>query len=97
MTIFLPEVDAGKVKIGSDARITLDAFPDRAFDAKVSFIASKAQFTPKEVETRTERQKLSFRTKINLVDSRKLPAKPGMPGVAYIRLDETVSWPEQLK
>lgn len=97
MTIFLPEVAAGKVQIGADARISIDAFPDRVFAAKVSFIASKAQFTPKEVETRTQRQKLSFRVKINLVNGDNLPAKPGMPGVAYIRLDDTVSWPEQLK
>jgi HlyD family secretion protein len=97
MTIFLPEVEAGKVRIGTDARITLDAFPNRAFAANVSFIASKAQFTPKEVETRTERQKLSFRVKINLVNGDDLPAKPGMPGNAYVRIDNSTNWPEHLK
>lgn len=97
MTIFLPETEAGKVRIGSDARIKLDAFPHRAFAAKVSFIASKAQFTPKEVETRTERQKLSFRVKINLVDAGDLSAKPGMPGNAYVRIDKLANWPEHLK
>lgn len=97
MTIFLPEIQAGKVRIGTNARIMLDAFPDRAFAAKVSFIASKAQFTPKEVETRSERQKLSFRVKINLVNGDDLPAKPGMPGNAYVKIDNSTGWPEHLK
>ncbi len=97
MTIFLPETEAGKVRIGSDARITLDAFPERAFAAKVSFVASKAQFTPKEVETRTERQKLSFRVKVNLINRDDLPAKPGMPGNAYVITGNSTDWPEHLK
>jgi len=97
MTVFLPETAAGRVKIGSDARIVLDAFPDEVYKAKVSFVASEAQFTPKEVETRTERQKLSFRVKVNLINNSSVPAKPGMPGEAYIRLDDSADWPQELK
>lgn len=97
MTVFLPETAAGRVNIGSDARIVLDAFPDQSYMARVSFVASEAQFTPKEVETRTERQKLSFRVKVNLINNSNLPAKPGMPGEAYIRVDDSADWPQELK
>lgn len=97
MTIFLPEVEAGKVRIGAEARIVLDAFAEDAFGAKVTYIASKAQFTPKEVETKTERQKLSFRVKVNLTETDSLPAKPGMPGNAYILTDKSAGWPEHLQ
>ena len=55
MDIYLPTADAGKVKIGADARIVLDARPDLAIPAKVAFIATQAQFTPKTVETRRAR------------------------------------------
>ena len=69
--------------------------------AKVSFVASRAQFTPKEVETRTEREKLSFRIKVQL-DSEFLYthtalAKAGIPGVAYIRIDPDAEWPAHLR
>ncbi|MDH3689825.1 MAG: HlyD family efflux transporter periplasmic adaptor subunit, partial [Gammaproteobacteria bacterium] len=57
MTIFLSEADAGKVLLGSEARIVLDAIPDMSIGAHVSFVSPKAQFTPKHVETRTERSK----------------------------------------
>jgi len=97
MTLFLPERDAGKVPIGADARIVLDALPRRPFPARVSFVAPKAQFTPKEVETKTEREKLVFRIKAQVLEAKDPILKPGMPGIAYIRIDESVAWPEQLE
>uniref|UniRef100_UPI000AA1736C HlyD family secretion protein n=1 Tax=Desulfosarcina cetonica TaxID=90730 RepID=UPI000AA1736C len=66
MTIFLPTDQAGRVDLGSDARIVLDALPDVVIPARVSFVAPKAQFTPKDVETRTEREKLMFRVKVRI-------------------------------
>ena len=51
MDIYLPTLEAGKIKVGTDARILLDAYPTAPIPAKVSFIASQAQFTPKTVET----------------------------------------------
>ena len=101
MTIFLPTQQAGKVDIGTEARILLDALPDRPIPARVSFVDSKAQFTPKEVETRTEREKLMFRIKVK-IDPQLLKAhaekvKTGLPGVAYLRLDPDLAWPQTLQ
>jgi len=66
MTVFLPELEAGKVAIGADARVVLDAAPQMAACGAVSYMAAKAQFTPKSVETTVERQKLTFRLKVQL-------------------------------
>ena len=101
MTIFLPAAEAGKVALGAEARIVLDAAPGLVIPAAVSFVADKAQFTPKEVETRTEREKLMFRIKVKidpeLVKGHEAQVKPGLPGVAYVQLDKAVQWPSSLQ
>lgn len=66
MTFFLPETVAGRVGLGSDVRIVLDAASNFVIPAKVSFVADVAQFTPKTVETESERQKLMFRVKARI-------------------------------
>lgn len=100
MTFFVPETVAGRIAIGSEARLVLDAAPDVAIPARVSFIASQAQFTPKTVETASERQKLMFRVRAQIAPAllrRHLEqVKTGVPGVAWLRLDPQVSWPESL-
>lgn len=100
MTFFLPETVAGRVAIGADARIVLDARPDLVIPAKVSFVSPRAQFTPKEVETRSEREKLMFRIKAKidpeLLKKHEPKVKTGVPGVAYVRLDPRVEWPNHL-
>ncbi len=96
MTLFLPAEHAGRVRIGADARVVLDAAQDQPLTASVSFVADEAQFTPKHVETRTEREKLSFRVKVSLRDTDDAALKPGVPGVAWIRLDDEKPWPEWL-
>jgi HlyD family secretion protein len=101
MTFFLPTDEAGKVLIGADARIVLDALPDAPIPAKVSFVSPTAQFTPKEVETRSEREKLMFRIKVRIDPELLRPyvdrVKTGLPGVGYVRLDPSAQWPENLK
>ena len=101
MTVFLPAAEAGKIALGAQARITLDAAPNLVIPAAVSFVADKAQFTPKEVETRTEREKLMFRIKVKidpeLVKGHEAQVKPGLPGVAYVQLDSSVQWPPFLQ
>lgn len=101
MTIFLPETVVGKVAIGAEARIVPDAFPNYVAPAKVSFVSAKAQFTPKQVETRTEREKLMFRIKVQvnpqLLKKHETIVKTGLPGVAYVRLDPAVPWPTHLQ
>ena len=101
MDVYLPTEEAGKVKIGADARIVLDAYPNIAIPAKVSFIATQAQFTPKTVETKSERDKLMFRIRVR-IDPERLRARAdrvrsGLPGVAYLKLDPAVAWPPQLQ
>ena len=101
MTFFLPEGIAGKVAIGADARILLDALPDVAIPAKISFVASTAQFTPKTVETQIERQKLMFRIKAKIAPELLKKyieyVKTGLPGVAYVKINPEAKWPDFLK
>ncbi|MBV1930776.1 MAG: HlyD family efflux transporter periplasmic adaptor subunit [Porticoccaceae bacterium] len=101
MTIFLPTAEAGRVSIGADARITLDAISGLVIPAKISFVAARAQFTPREVETRTEREKLMFRIKVKIDPTILLAhigkVKTGVPGMAYIKLDPQAEWPTFLE
>ena len=101
MDIYLPTAEAGRVSLGSEARIVLDAYPTHVIPAKVVFVASQAQFTPKTVETKDERDKLMFRIRVR-IDPRRLVGREalirsGLPGVAYIRTDPAVSWPKSLE
>ncbi|WP_079433930.1 HlyD family secretion protein [Zoogloea sp. LCSB751] len=101
MSFFLPETVAGKVALGSEVRIVLDVAPDFVIPAKVSFVASTAQFTPKTVETASERQKLMFRVKAHidreLLDKYKDQVKTGLPGVAWVKTDPQAPWSAQLE
>lgn len=96
---FLPEQDAGRIALGDPARIVLDALPGVVLPATVSYVSSVAQFTPKTVETESERQKYMFRVKarIDAGAVARLPhLKSGMPGDAYVRRDRAAAWPPQL-
>jgi len=100
MTFFLPETAVGKVALGSEARIVLDAVPQYVIPATVSFVDSTAQFTPKTVETASERQKLMFRVKANisrdLLQKHLKQIKTGLPGVTWLKLDPQAKWPANL-
>ncbi|WP_367066517.1 efflux RND transporter periplasmic adaptor subunit [Oryzisolibacter sp. LB2S] len=100
MTFFLPETVAGRVALGSEVRLVLDAAPQFVIPAQVSFVASTAQFTPKTVETASERQKLMFRVKARidraLLAKHLEQVKTGLPGVAWVRLDAEQPWPANL-
>ncbi|MGO9471089.1 MAG: HlyD family secretion protein [Isosphaeraceae bacterium] len=101
MEVFLPAQEAARVKIGADARIVLDARPGYAAPAKASYVSPEAQFTPKQVETRSERDKLMFRVKLKVPAEIVLPfierIKTGVRGIGYVRLDDTVAWPDFLE
>jgi HlyD family secretion protein len=101
MEIYLPTAEAGRVRLGAEARIVLDALPNRPIPAKVSFLANQAQFTPKPVETRSERDKLMFRVKVrvdpDLLHAHADAVRTGLPGIAYVRLDPAVPWPAALE
>ncbi|HET6789473.1 MAG TPA: HlyD family efflux transporter periplasmic adaptor subunit, partial [Aquabacterium sp.] len=100
MTFFLPETAAGRVAIGAEARLVLDAAPQFVIPAKVSFVASVAQFTPKTVETTSERQKMVFKIRAQvdpqLLARHRTQVKTGMPGMAYVRIDPQQAWPDSL-
>ena len=100
MTFFLPENQVGRVNMGTEARIILDAAPQLVIPANVTFVADVAQFTPKTVETKEERQKLTFRVKAtipaDLLREHLAKVKTGLPGVAYVKLDPNASWPANL-
>jgi HlyD family secretion protein len=102
MEIFLPSEEAAQVRIGTDARITLDfAPPDLSAPAYVSFVSPEAQFTPKQVETRSERSKLMFRVKLQarpeVVTAYIEYVKTGVRGVGYVKVDQYAVWPDRLQ
>ena len=100
MTFFLPETVAGRVALGQDVHLILDVAPNYVIPAQVSFVASTAQFTPKTVETESERQKLMFRVRARiapeLLQKYITQVKTGLPGVAWLKLDEQQAWPAEL-
>lgn len=100
MTFFLPAAQAGRLAIGSEVKIVLDALPHLAVPAQISFVADVAQFTPKTVETASEREKLMFRVKAKLppalLQQHISQVKTGLPGVAYVKLSADAKWPEAI-
>lgn len=101
MYVFLPETETGKIALGSEARIVLDAAPEYPIRAYVSFISPQAQFTPKTVETAEERHNLTFRVKLQ-IDKQRLRqyeplVKSGLPGMGYVRTDPNAPWPPDLE
>jgi len=101
MTFFLPTAAVGRVALGTEVRLVLDAAPEYPIPARVSFIADVAQFTPKTVETATEREKLMFRVRaqipVELLQKYITQVKTGLPGVAWVKLDPNADWPPRLK
>ncbi len=101
MVIFLNAADSGRLGIGDEARVILDAVPDYVIPAEVSFVASDAQFTPKTVETESEREKLMFRVQLR-VDRQVLKTyygrvETGLRGSGFVRTRPDANWPPQLE
>jgi len=102
MYVFLPTNVTGKLSLGADARIVLDALPAFPIKAVVSYISPNAQFTPKTVETSEERHNLTFRVKLQIPNKEKLReyermVKVGIPGMGYVQLDPSAEWPKNLQ
>jgi HlyD family secretion protein len=83
LVIFVREVDLGKLKVGDAATVSIDAYPGKSFPGRVIFISPTAEFTPKNVQTKEERVKLSFAVKLE-VENPGGELKPGMPADALI-------------
>ena len=90
--IYVPEPSIGKVALGQEARVYVDAYPDRPFAARVSKVAQQAEFTPKNVETREERVKLVFPVEVALAENPGGVLKPGMPADAVVRWQPDAPW-----
>jgi HlyD family secretion protein len=86
LKVYIPEPQYGKIRLGDQARVYVDAFPGRPFPAKVREISNQAEFTPKDVETREERVKQVFAVKLAVENTGGL-LKPGMPADGVIVLD----------
>lgn len=101
MTIFLPAAEAGRLKLGDEARVVLDPMPQYVIPATVSFVAPEAQFTPKTVETREEREKLVFRVKLQIdpdvLKTHEGVVKAGVRGMGFVRTVSSVQWPDKLQ
>jgi len=101
MTFFLPTAAAGRVSLGAEVHLVLDAVPQYVIPARATFVADVAQFTPKSVATEEERLKLMFRIKAqipaDLLQKHIRDVKTGLPGMAYVRLDPSVEWPPELQ
>lgn len=101
MTFFLATADAGRLALGAEARIVLDAAPHLVIPASISLVADVAQFTPRTVETAEERLKLMFRVRARidpaLLREHANHVKTGLPGVAYVRVDPAAAWPAHLQ
>ncbi len=101
MTVFYPTAVVGKLRLGDEARIKLDAFPDIVIPAHISYVSPEAQFTPREVETRSEREKMMFRVKVRvpakLLRDHLDAVKTGLPGEAYVRTEKEAPWPDSLQ
>jgi HlyD family secretion protein len=100
MTIYLPADAAGQLQLGDEARTILDPIPQYVLPNTVSFVATDAQFTPKSVETAEERQKLMFRVKLQgdpaVLDKYHRAVKTGVRGLAFVRTDPKIPWPDEL-
>jgi len=100
MTIFVPARVAGPLVIGDEARVILDSVPGYVFPARVTFVATEAQFTPKTVETAEEREKLMFRVKLSAPPEIRTRyesiIKTGVRGIGYVRTEREAAWPDKL-
>lgn len=86
--IYVPENQVGRVSIGQAAEITSDSYPDRTYRGRVVFIASEAEFTPRNVQTPEERVKLVYAVRVEITSDPDLQLKPGLPADVRIGGEE---------
>lgn len=92
LKVYVPESSIGKIRLGLPARLYIDAQPDRPFNAKVTHIASRAEFTPREVQTTDERVKLVYAVKLAIEKNPEHRLTPGLPADAVIRWKDDIAW-----
>ena len=87
LTVYVPENQIGLVKLGQHVRVNVDSYPEKTFSGEVVHIASRAEFTPKNVQTKEERVSTVFAVKIEIPNPDHA-LKPGMPADAAILVEE---------
>lgn len=92
LQVYVPETEIGRLRLDLPAKIYTDAFPDTPFDATVRYIASEAEFTPKEVQTKDERVKLVYAVRLYFNANPDHRLTPGLPADAVIRWKEETPW-----
>lgn len=101
MSVFVPSSVMIRLPLDAEARLSFDATPNIVVPAKVTFIASEAQFTPKAVETKNERDNLMFKVKLSipkaLLKEHEKQIKTGVRGEAFIQLNSGIAWPASLE
>lgn len=95
LKVYLPEAEIGKVKLGAAARVRVDAFPQRLFDARIDRVDQQAQFTPRDIHMPQERTRMVFGVTL-AVDNPDGRLKPGMPADAWILWQPQAGWPASL-
>jgi HlyD family secretion protein len=95
LKVYVPERNLGRLQLGNAARVRVDAFPERHFDAHVARVDDYAQFTPRDIHVPEERTRMVYGVTLAL-DNPNRRLKPGMPADAWIRWDETKEWPARL-
>lgn len=95
LKVFVPEGDLAKVKLGTQARVLTDAFPDHFASAAVARVDETAQFTPRDIHMPDDRVQTVFGVMLT-VDNPRGELKPGMPADAWIKWDESAAWPDRL-
>ena len=83
LMVYLTEIEFGKIKLGDQVKVTVDAYPEHEFTGRIIYLSPEAEFTPKNIQTREERVKLVFGVKVGLEDASGL-LKPGMPADAVL-------------
>jgi HlyD family secretion protein len=83
--VYLPERLLGRVGLGDSGRVSIDAYPRRAFKGTVSFISDQAEFTPKDIQTGEERINQVYRVKVTIPNPERI-LKPGMPADVHLTL-----------
>ncbi|QOR38190.1 HlyD family efflux transporter periplasmic adaptor subunit [Billgrantia diversa] len=95
LKIYVTEQVLGRIRLGTPARVRVNAFPDRHFEAEVSAIDSQAQFTPRDVHLPDERAHTVFGVTLQVANPDGV-LKPGMPADAWLRWQDEVPWPDTL-
>jgi len=95
LKVYLPEREIGRIRLGSAARLRVDAFPERFFNARVARVDDYAQFTPRDIHMPEERTRMVYGVTLALENPEER-LKPGMPADAWIRWDDAQPWPDDL-